>query len=411
MRKLLLGLGVSNESIKKYFDNNKIEYDIYNQKSKYDLSNYEMIVKSNGFKMDFPLLIEAKNKHVCITNDLELFIKIKKNIKNSILVTGSNGKTTVVSILEKCIDNGKAIGNNGLPFFDYIDKNYNYIFEVSSFMLETAHNVHFKYNIITNIFVTHLEHHNTFVNYVKSKCSFMKKLNKNDYLIYNYDDQLLRRIVSIYNCKKISFSQNNKKATLFIDKGFIYYLNKRITSIEHFKLIGNHNLYNIMASIGLLINYKNTKANYRDIINNFMTIKHRIELIYDGTVKIYNDSKSTNFNSLRVSLDCFKEKRVLLIVGGKKRKDDFKLLDNKIKCVVEVFAFGENKMDFKKYFETKDINCKTFSSLEALVNKLVDINYVDVILFSPASTSFDLYNNFEERGEHFTKLIHKLFEK
>ncbi|MDY2902730.1 MAG: hypothetical protein SOU07_04760, partial [Bacilli bacterium] len=137
MRKLLLGLGVSNESIKKYFDNNKIEYDIYDQKSKYDLSNYEMIVKSNGFKMDFPLLIEAKNKHVCITNDLELFIKIKKNIKNSILVTGSNGKTTVVSILEKCIDNGKAIGNNGLPFFDYIDKNYNYIFEVSSFMLET----------------------------------------------------------------------------------------------------------------------------------------------------------------------------------------------------------------------------------------------------------------------------------
>ena len=110
-------------------------------------------------------------------------------------------------------------------------------------------------------------------------------------------------------------------------------------------------------------------------------------------------------------MDCFKEKRVLLIVGGKKRKDDFKLLDNKIKCVVEVFAFGENKMDFKKYFETKDINCKTFSSLEALVNKLVDINYVDVILFSPASTSFDLYNNFEERGEHFTKLIHKLFEK
>lgn len=411
MRKLLLGLGVSNESIKKYFDNNKIEYDIYDPKSKYDLSNYEMIVKSNGFKMDYPLLIEAKNKHICITNDLELFIKTKKNVKNSILVTGSNGKTTIVSILEKCIENGKAIGNNGLPFFDYIDKNYNYIIEVSSFMLETAHNVHFKYNIITNIFVTHLEHHNTFVNYVKSKCSFMKKLNKNDYLIYNYDDKLLRRIVSIYNCKKISFSLNNKKTTLFIDKGFIYYLNKRIMSIEQFKLIGNHNLYNIMASIGLLINYKKVKTNYCDIIKNFITIKHRIELIYDGTVKIYNDSKSTNFNALRVSLDCFKEKRVLLIVGGKKRKDDFKLLDNKIKCVVEVFAFGENKMVFKKYFETKDINCKTFSSLETLVNNLININYVDVILFSPASTSFDLYNNFEERGEHFTKLIHKLFEK
>lgn len=411
MKKLLLGLGISNRSIKKYFDNNNIDYDIYDQNNKYSTLDYDMVIKSNGFKMDYPLLVRAKKENIRITNDLSLFINKKKNIKNCVLVTGSNGKTTTVSILEKCINKGKAIGNNGLPFFDYIDKDYNYILEVSSFMLEAAHNVHFKYNIITNIFITHLEHHNTFVNYVKSKCSFMKKLNKNDYLIYNYDDKLLRRIVSTYNCKKVSYSLSNKKATIFIDDGFIYYLNGKIMPIAHLKLIGDHNLYNIMASIGLLHNNPNTKENYIDIINDFVAIKHRIELIYDGLVKIYNDSKSTNYNALRVSLNCFKEKKVLLIVGGKKRNDDFKLLDKVVECVVEVFAFGENRMTFQNYFESKNIKCKTFDSLETLVSKLKDINYVDVILFSPASTSFDLYNSFEERGEHFTKLIHKLFEK
>lgn len=412
MKKLLLGLGVSNSSIKSYFDKNKIEYDIYDSNKNINLNEYEMVIKSNGFKNDYPLLIEARLNHIMVYNDLSLFVQYKKDSYNSILVTGSNGKTTIVSLLEEVINNGKAIGNNGLPFFDYIDENYNYILEVSSFMLETAKNVSFKFNVITNLFITHLEHHGSFMNYIKSKCSFLKHIKKDSFLIYNYDDVLLRRIVNNYECKKVSFSRNNKLCDLFICDNYIYYHNNKLLSIENLNLIGEHNLYNIMSVLGVLMNYDDKKDNYLDIIKNFKGVKHRIELISDGKVKIYNDSKSTNYNALRVSLDCFKNKRVLLIVGGKKREENLDIIKDSLKQIYLVYAFGENKDNMKSFFKKEGIKCKTFTDLNHLVNDLpINDENIDVILFSPASTSFDLYNNFEERGIHFKRLINKLLEK
>lgn len=410
MKKLLLGLGISNQSIKKYFDKHDILYDVYDGSN--DITKYDLVIKSNGFKKDYSLLEEARNHSIKITNDLSLFIDLKKNLYNSILVTGSNGKTTVVSLLEKCINNGKAIGNNGLPFFDYIDDEFNYIFEVSSFMLETAHNINFKYNVITNLFITHLEHHNTFINYLKSKCSFLKTINKKSYLVYNYDDVLLRKIVKIYDCKKVSFSLTNKQCDLFICDNYIYFKNKKLLSLDNINLIGDHNLYNIMSVLGVLLNYEDKKDDYLDIIKSFKSVSHRIELIRDTGINIYNDSKSTNFNALKASLNCFKEQKVLLIVGGKKRSDDFSVLNDCLKQIYLVYAFGENKDEMKAYFKQHHIKCKTFKDLQSLVNDLpIDDDNIDVILFSPASTSFDLYNNFEERGNHFKRLIDNLFEK
>lgn len=412
MKKLLLGYGISNQSIAKYFKDNNIQFDIYDDINKQNINiyNYDLIIKSNGINNDHHLLkLGLKNK-IKIVSDLYLYYKFYNQCKDSILVTGSNGKTTVVSILEKCIKKGKSIGNNGLPFFDYINQNYHYIIEASSFMLENCYKMHFKYNIITNLYCTHLEHHKTFSNYVKAKCHYLKYLKDDDYLIYNYDDLLVKKVCNTYHCKKVSFSTYNKKATLFIDNEFIYYQNEKVFSLKGLKLEGKHNYYNIMAALGVLLNNPNCKENAFQIISQFKTLDYRFQLIKKGKINIYNDSKSTNFNALNVSLNCFTNKRILLIVGGKKRNDNYAVLNNSLKIIEKVYCFGENGLDFYNYFQKQNIRCYLFLTLEDVIKNL-DLSNIDTILFSPASTSFDLYKNFEERGEHFNYLIKKYYKK
>ena len=177
---LLLGNGMSNQSIKKYFDCNNINYLIYddlNMIIDIDYKKIDVIIKSNGIKNNHKVVVEANKKNIPVISDLQFFYSINNESKYT-LVTGSNGKTTVVSLLERCLKNTKSIGNNSLPFFDYINDEKYKILEVSSFMLENInyknnYNIKYDYNIITNIYQTHLEHHETFINYVKSKIQYI----------------------------------------------------------------------------------------------------------------------------------------------------------------------------------------------------------------------------------------------
>ncbi len=412
MKKLLLGYGLSNKSIAKYFEKNNIDFDVYDDEyaNNINVLDYDLIIKSNGINNEHWILEEASKNNIKVISDLYLFYKLYNKSDNCILVTGSNGKTTVVSLLEKCINDGKAIGNNGLPFFDYIESENNIIIEASSYMLEYCKKMHFKYNVITNLYNTHLEHHKTFVNYITSKCNYLKYLSEDDYLIFNYDDFLLRRICNTYNCKKVSISLDNKKADMFIENKYIYYKNSKIFDLNDLKLKGKHNYYNIMSVLGVLLNNDKAKENFISIIKKFETLDYRLQLIKKGKINIYNDSKSTNFYALKVSLESFKNKNILLIVGGKKRKDNYEVLNNSLSNVKKVYCYGENKYDFANYFYNKQIYYYVFNNLEEVICN-IELNGIDTILFSPASTSFDLYNNFEDRGKHFNYLIEKYTKK
>lgn len=413
---LLLGYGKSNRSIEKYFKNNKIKYIIYddlNNKNNIDYNEIKCIIKSNGIDNNHFILIEAIKRNIKIISDLQLYYDVIKT-NNYCLVTGSNGKTTIVSLLEKCLFDTISIGNNGLPFFDYIDNNNNYyynkILEVSSFMLEYINNINFKYNIITNIYPTHLEHHKTYINYIKAKTNFLKYLNKDNYIIYNQDDILLDRILSNYEVNKITVSLSNSSANIYLKDNYIYYLNNKILNINNIKLLGKHNIINIMLVLGVILNNKQyLKDNYKEEIYNYIGEKYRLQIIYDKEFKIINDSKSTNFNALDVALSSFDDD-IILIVGGKKRKDNFSLLDKHLYKIKKVYSYGENKNDFYNYFINKNIECFKFYNLEMLVNSIVNTNLKNKnILFSPGSVSYDQYKDFEERGEIFNKLIKRKY--
>lgn len=404
---LLFGYGLSNKSIEKYFLKNKILYKIYDDSfnEKYDLINVDLIIKSNGISNMHQLLSDARKLNIKIMSDLDFFNLIDKN-KNYILVTGSNGKTTTVNLLEQVINDSIAIGNNGLPFFDYINSIENKILEVSSFMLENSNHIKYKYNVITNLFKTHLEHHLTFSDYVKSKINVLRNLKEDDCVIFNYDDVLLRRIVQSYKIKSVSVSLHDINCDLYLKDKFIYYKNKMLVNTEKIKIKGKHNLYNIMFSLGVCMNHPCRCNDYIDKILNFTGVKNRLQLIHDGEFKVYNDSKSTNLKALHAAIDSFEEK-VILIVGGKKRNDDFSILNDSINKIKKVYCYGENRYDFYNYFKAKNIECIVYHNLEEVINELIIIKN-DVVLFSPGSVSYDQFHNFEERGKVFCDLIKKL---
>lgn len=410
---ILLGLGKSNLSIKKYFDKNNIIYFCYDDKNNKNFdfeklkNEVKVVIKSNGINNDHWLLNKIKEMNISIISDLQFFYNINKNNINDnyCLVTGSNGKTTVVSLLEKCLENSIAIGNNGLALFDYIDDKKNKIIEVSSFMLEYIDYINFKYNIITNIYPTHLEHHKNFSYYIKAKTNFLKYLSSSNYIIYNYDDVILERIIRCYDINKISVSLYNPASTIYLKNNYIHYNDQKLININYINIIGKHNLYNIMYIIGIIYNHSLIKKNYKEEIYNYHGEKYRLEIIYKNKFTIINDSKSTNFKALSVALDSI-DKNIVLIVGGMKREDNYDLLKNYLNKINKVYCFGENKYDFYNYFINYNINCNVYDSLENVINNII-VSDNETILFSPGSISFDQFDNFEQRGETFNKLINK----
>ncbi len=400
MKYLLLGLGISNKSIKNYFDENNIEYLVYDDNScnvEIDFNEVSLIIKSPGIENTHPFL----NKGIKVVTDLEMFYLLTEN-RNFITVTGANGKTTTVSLINHLIDDMDLAGNIGYPLFDFMYSKNDVIIEASSFMLEYIDKFRSKYNIILNLYKTHLEHHHTYANYVKSKLNLLKNIKKDDYLIYNYDDVLLRRLVEVYDCIKIPISIKHQVG-LHIKDNKIIYDGKVIETINNIKLLGNHNLINVLCAIAVIMNYRGDLKR----LSLFSGVKYRLQYVgMIGNVRVFNDSKSTNYNALSSAIKSFNN-NILLICGGMKREDSLKSLEN-LEKLKRVYCYGSNRFEFEEFFKANNIEVYSFETLDELINNL-DYKNIDVLLFSPGSVSYDQFDNYIYRGEVFNKLISKYF--
>jgi UDP-N-acetylmuramoylalanine--D-glutamate ligase len=376
-----------------------IEYELGGHSPK-SIEAAELIVVSPGIHLDLPLLLAAKKRNIAVISELELAYRLIT--KPLIALTGTNGKTTTVTLIGEMLMAGglKTIvaGNIGFPLIEINETGLDYIVvEVSSYQLEGCIEFHPQISLILNIQPDHLERHGSMEEYIKQKERIFMNQSGDDCLIYNEDDPLVKKMARNCCCKTIGFAK---------DKA-----NKIITlPPEEIKIPGRHNLENALAAAQAAYLCGVSKATVAKVLKTFPGVEHRIEFVaeIDG-VAYYNDSKGTNPDSTIVAIETFAAKDLVLILGGRDKGTDLtplvRLIKEKVKAVVLI---GEAAKRFTKALKQTGYNSiyQADFSLPTAVHKARELAAAgDLILFSPACASFDMFNNYEERGSKFKELV------
>lgn len=386
------------------------------------LNGITLIITSPGIPQNIPIIEEAKKRKINIIGEIEFGYNLLPN-RNYIAITGTDGKTTTVNLIYGIISSYKKarlLGNVGNTFskeIETIDEDEDIVLELSSFQLETVKNFHPHISAVLNIAEDHLDRYKDIEDYFNAKKNIYKNQNDKDFLILNYDNiytnglynelsKLNEKIDKKLNI--LTFSTKNKEASIYCENSEIYYENKKLFSIKERKILGNHNVENILASV-LVCLKDNIPVEYiKNAVNNFKGIEHRLELVdIVNNVMYINDSKATSMNSVMSALKSF-DKNIILIMGGRNKNINFSTLNDIIKeRVKKLILTGESAESLNDMIDTdKKIIIKDFTeSFNYASSIAVD---GDAVLLSPGCASFDSFENYEERGKYFKSLVGKL---
>ena len=409
-------MGIANTAVKNFFINNNIKFKEYID-GDYISDNFfddvDYIVKSSGIKFDTKFLNIAYEKEITVISDLELFYLFNTK-KELIVITGTNGKTTTSTLISNLLNNANVIksgvyGNIGIPLFSKIDNELT-IIEASSFMLHNSYKIKPHIYIITSLVSHHLDYHRNEEEYFYDKLKIISNLSNNDYLIYNLDYTTISKRLNNIKCNTLKYSFNNKNADIYFEDEFIIFQNKKIINIKNLKRTEKHNLENMLATVLVGIIYNIDLDIISNTLLNFNGLEHRFEIFLENNDYIViNDSKSTSPASLETAIDSIKEDKYnkfkkILILGGKIVDKNYCNVNAKLKMFDLIFIFGKDKLKYCKYIQHDKIFLfDTLNEVIYFVKNKVETPLL--ILFSPSSPSYDLYENFEKRGEHLKNLI------
>lgn len=368
----------------------------------------DLIVVSPGISTDCLEFLDVKKKGIEIISDIEIFCReIKKPV---IAITGSNGKSTVTNLVFKILKSGKinvGIGGNiGIPVLSLLKKKYDlYVLELSSFQLEKTFSLSPMSSTVLNVTMNHMDRYfGNFKEYLKNK---LRIYNRSKICIINKED-LNTWPIKKKNIKYISFGINNGDYQFNTIKKTIEIKGKCFIKVKKIRLFGEHNYLNILASLALIENINVSHKISKIVLKKYNGLPHRCQLIksFNG-VRWINDSKSTSIGSTIAALKLFKIKGILhLILGGYGKLVNFFLLQPFIlKKNIKLYCFGQ---DGRKIAKLKKDSFLLDTIEECLLIINSKLKSGDVVLFSPACSSVDQFLNFEDRGEHFVRLVKEI---
>ncbi|MBI04385.1 MAG: UDP-N-acetylmuramoyl-L-alanine--D-glutamate ligase [Pelagibacteraceae bacterium] len=376
-------------------------------------------VVSPGVPSDIDIIKKAKKITIPIIGEIE-FASSLTNIP-IVAVTGSNGKSTTVSIIHNMLKTKKLspilAGNIGIPLSKIIleeiknpDIGNILILEISSFQLEFINQFRPIISVFLNISPDHLDRHKSMDEYIKMKLKMITNSKEDDKIVYNEDDDTFRKEFSGRRPNQIPFSLKNKTQFFNVCETKIYdERNELICSLDEILLKGEHNLSNLIASatVARILNVDNKTI--KNTMKNYSGIDHRLQTIRKlKGVTYINDSKATNVHSVIVATNSF-DNPIILILGGKNKNSDFRLLlPHTKRHVKHIVSYGEAGGEIATAIGDA-VRLNRVSSLRQAVasaHKLAAPG--DIVLMSPGCASFDQFNNFEERGNKFAYLVNNL---
>ncbi|GGK20851.1 UDP-N-acetylmuramoylalanine--D-glutamate ligase [Yeosuana aromativorans] len=398
---------------------NEIEWE-EGQHTESKILNADLVMKSPGIPDKVALVKQIREQGILVVSEIEFAAQFTK--ATIVGITGSNGKTTTATlthhILSQQLEVGLA-GNIGDSFAKQIlEKDYtNYVLEISSFQLDDI--VDFKPHIavITNITPDHLDRYDyKFENYIASKFRIAKNQTKADFLIYDADDPVIDNWLQMHPVQStlLPFSLtkpiengaylDNNKIKITIDN------NQIIMPTTNLALEGKHNIKNAMAASTVAHLLKIRKQTIRESLENFQGVEHRLEHVLKiNKVQYINDSKATNVNATYYALESM-ETPTVWIVGGQDKGNNyeelFSFVNEKVKAIICLGVDNEKLLN--TFGNMVDIIVETQFMSEAVKIAYKIAEAGDTVLLSPACASFDLFENYEDRGRQFKEAVRNL---
>ena len=400
-------------------DNNQIEWE-ENTHSTDRIFQAELIVKSPGIPETTDLMRALRNKQVKIISEIEFAGYYTRG--KSICVTGSNGKTTTTMlthhILKKAGWDVGLAGNVGKSFAKQVAEGDHdwYVLELSSFQLDDMFEFKADIGILTNITPDHLDRYeNQMQKYVDSKFRILNNQNHEDWFIYNYDDPIIREELSkrklSMNLAPFSLKEEIKVGAYAVNNQLIINIKDQLTmSIHELALKGKHNTQNSLAAgiAGRLVEIR--KSIVRESLEDFENVEHRLEFVAKvNGIEFINDSKATNINSTWYALETM-ENPVVWVMGGVDKGNDYSELSNLVKDKVKaIICLGiDNQKIIKAFGHLVETIVEVGSATEAVAYAYRLAKKNETVLLSPACASFDLFENYEDRGNQFKQAVRKL---
>ena len=396
---------------------------IIGELSKEVINSVNLMILSPGIAIDAPFVNEVRDAGVPIWGEVELAYVISKG--KLVAITGTNGKTTTTALVGEIMaaydKDVKVVGNIGNPYtttaFEATDDTVT-VAEISSFQLETIHKFKPDVSAVLNITPDHLNRHYTMECYTNVKMSIAKNQDKDQPVILNYEDEILRKYAPKLHNRIIWFSskQELENGIYLEGKNIICSQNGKkeiVTTTEDTTLVGIHNVENIMAAIGISISMGVPNDVIKEAIRKFKAVEHRIEYVTTiDDVIYYNDSKGTNTDASVKAIQAM-TRPTILIAGGYDKKVSFddwaKELKGKVKCLVLLGQTSNQIAETVRKYGFENI-IFTESLEEAVEECRKNAEPGDAVLLSPACASWGMFDNYEQRGEKFKEYARNLKE-
>lgn len=392
------------------------------------LGEIDILLKSPGIDPETSLVQKAKNMGIQIVDEIEMAYRYMKKISPNtqvVAVTGTNGKTTTTAKIAELINYwGKkaiACGNIGKPFGEAVieNKDLDYVVvECSSFQLENLDQFKADVALIINLAPDHLDRYRSIDDYYDAKFNIGKNQGKNEKFIINLEDRESLKRINKISGSILSVSKEKKEgAYVYVQDEKIKFNGEEIIEVKDLSLKGKHNLENMLFLTAVGKNLGIDNKILKSYLMEAKPIEHRLEnFLTVGKTVFINDSKGTNIDSTKFAVEAYSNP--ILICGGKDKKMNLSPLAELIRDnVKDLYLIGENRELIKKelqkieYSQEKIHDCENLEKVMDELKKNIDLDSENIVLFSPATSSFDQFKNFEERGRIFKEMVKSHFSR
>jgi UDP-N-acetylmuramoylalanine--D-glutamate ligase len=379
----------------------------------------DFIVVSPGIPLDIPILSQAKEAGIPILSEIEVAFWLTD--AKIIGITGSNGKTTTVTLVGEILrEDGREYrigGNIGIPFSSVAQKvspDGYLVLELSSFQLERIEEFRPHISAVLNITPDHLDRHPDLQSYAEAKLRIMENQTEEDFAVLNADDENTLRLAQYARSRKVFFSLSGEVGQgCFVRDGKLFLRRngeeKEILAANQIGIKGPHNLYNACAACAICGILKVTPESMRTALTNFRGVEHRLEEVKTVSgVSFVNDSKATNVESVWYALQSVKSP-IILIAGGKDKGGDFSRLRELVKKNVKaLILIGQAREKIKDALGSLVPTFDAISLQEAVQLSFKKASPQDTVMLSPGCASFDMFRDYEHRGEVFKTSVDSL---